>query len=70
MSDWKNIHNETPEDGQQVLVYESPRIVIRVYNEYYKCWDDEEGDDFVSNLEDHPLWLPLPNFPKTNNQLL
>ena len=50
MMNLKDSNMEHPEDGEFVLTFEKGRgIDILCWNEYYKCWDDHEGDDFYSD---------------------
>lgn len=66
MMNWKDINMEHPEDGEFVLTFEKGRgIDILCWNEYYKCWDDHEGDDFYSdNFEQIKHWMKLPDAPE------
>lgn len=63
---WKDITKEQPEDGQRVLTwskrFKEPRI--QIYNEYYQCWDTEDGDDREWELHVAPYWMHLPTRPE------
>ena len=65
--DWKNINVETPKDGERVLVWDERFGEVRIltYNDYYKCWDGEDGDDCECALDDSRIlfWMPLPSRP-------
>ncbi len=39
--------------------------MVLVYNHYHKCWDDESGDDYYSELIGGNVthWQPLPELP-------
>lgn len=72
-SQWNDINEVQPIDGQRVLTwnnrFEEPRI--QVYNEEYKCWDTEDGDDSEFDLDETTrngeliiqYWKPLPQKP-------
>jgi hypothetical protein len=40
-------------------------IVVRPYNEYHKCWDTEDADDYYCDAVGGKIthWMPLPNPP-------
>jgi hypothetical protein len=63
---WNNIKETQPEDGQRVLTwskrFKEPRI--QIYNEYYQCWDTEDGDDREWELHVAPYWMHLPEKPE------
>ena len=73
---WKDIEKEHPEDCQRVLVWDEYWLHCRIltYNDFYKCWDDESGDDFEFGLDEvlaeQPdklrvrYWQSLPERPK------
>ena len=50
--EWKNINKEEPEDSQRVLVCDKGFREVRIltYNDHYKCWDTEDGDDYYCDL--------------------
>jgi hypothetical protein len=37
-------------------------VIILTYNEKFKCWDDEEGDDFYCDFSNVDFWRPLPYY--------
>jgi len=57
---WKNINNEQPNDSERVLVWDEYLGEGRIltYNEEYKCWDTEDGDDFEMCLTEHNPMYP------------
>lgn len=61
---WKNINENKPIDGARVLVCDTyfQQVRILTYNEYYECWDGEDGDDRECDLDRCPYWTELPNF--------
>lgn len=62
---WKNIKEETPKDGQRVLVWNTKynEVTIQVWNKLLKCWDTEDGDDYDWDMEICPYWMELPEEP-------
>lgn len=69
---WISVKERLPEKNGNSSIYclvfsISDGIVVRPYNEYHKCWDDEDSDDnytdAVNGLVTH--WMPLPEPPKT-----
>lgn len=70
MSEWIPVTERLPEkdgDGSiMCLVYTIHRdIVCRPYNEYHKCWDDEDYDDHFTEPVGGEIthWMPLPEPP-------
>lgn len=70
--DWKNVKDGYPEDGH-CLVWDNYFNEARILtcNNYYKCWDDESGDDFEFEWDAKSLghlrveyWAELPNKPE------
>ena len=41
------------------LTLEDGMLRLNVWNQYYLCWDDAEGDDFQFEKEHEFLWCPL-----------
>ena len=62
--EWNNLKDTQPEDGQRVLTWNIgfKEARIQIYNEYYQCWDTEDGDDREWELHVAPYWMPLPEF--------
>lgn len=77
-SQWNDITEVKPEDGQRVLTWNNKfkEVRIQVFNEEYQCWDTEDGDDIEFKLEatmkDGTLiiryWQPLPQKPADNQK--
>ena len=69
---WKIVKDRLPEgEGNthiMCLVYDKymGQILVRPYNEHYKCWDDEDCDDFYTDGVDGNIthWMELPEPPK------
>ena len=71
--DWIKVEDKLPKsekenDSIPCLVYTKGVVVIRVYNMYHKCWDDEDGDDHYTEAVGGRVshWKPLPEGPKIN----
>ena len=68
---WKNVKDELPsKNGNSsihCLVFDKYNgIVVRPYNEYHKCWDQEDGDDYYCDAIDGKIthWMKLPDKPE------
>jgi len=67
---WIKVEDELPhKDGNSsiyCLVYDIyDGVVVRPYNEYHKCWDDEDGDDYYTDAVGGKIthWMTLPEKP-------
>ena len=67
---WINVEDRLPEKDGKSSIYclvnsEHDGIVVRPYNEYHKCWDDEDADDYYCDAIGGKIthWMPLPNPP-------
>lgn len=70
---WIKVEDELPsKDGNSsiyCLVADTCNgVVVRPYNEYHKCWDGEDGDDYYCDAIGGKIthWMPLPAFPKAD----
>ena len=67
-SQWNDIDEVKPEDGQRVLTWNDrfKEVRIQVFNGYYQCWDAEDGDDCEYGLDEGIIkyWMPLPKKPQ------
>jgi len=67
---WISVNDRLPNDGNSsifVLVYDTyNEIIVRPYNEYHNCWDDEDTDDYYCDAVGGKIthWMPLPESPK------
>ena len=60
---WIKTEDEVPEDDERVLAKMKDRAgwdwTVRVWNEHYNCWDDEDGDDYECDREDVEVWMRI-----------
>jgi hypothetical protein len=70
-NNWIKVQERLPyKDGESsipCLVYiQYDGIVVRQYNEYHKCWDEEDGDDCCCDAVGGKIthWMPLPQRPQ------
>ena len=70
--EWISVNNELPSQDGWYLVYCQSGSVVRVYNTYHECWDDEDGDDVYCDAVhgDVTHWMPLPPPPTSHNKKL
>ncbi len=68
--EWINVNDKLPTGGPKesvrCVVYDKNRgIVIRPFNIYHQCWDDEDGDDFYTDAINGNIthWMSLPDLP-------
>ena len=65
---WISVDDKLPcKDGDSqimCLVYDKwqNEILVRLYNEHHKCWDDEDKDDFYTKAVGGHIthWMELP----------
>lgn len=67
---WINVKDGLPMKDGKSSIYclvnsEYDGIVVRPYNEYHKCWDTEDADDYYCDAVGGKIthWMPLPNPP-------
>lgn len=61
---WHNSKEELPnlknkEDSIMCVTLDNGMIRLNVWNQYYQCWDDADGDDYEFSKEYELLWCPL-----------
>jgi hypothetical protein len=68
--EWIKVEDDLPKkDGRSsiyCLVFDNYHgSMVLPYNEYHKCWDQEDGDDFYSEAVGGKIthWMPLPEPP-------
>lgn len=65
---WNRVEDKLPEIGKKCepyLVLENRQRVVRVWNGYYHNWDDEDGDDYITDAVGGNIthWMKLPEPP-------
>lgn len=63
---WNKTSKVTPKQDKRVLAVRKDypkEVIILNYNEYHKCWDDAEGDDYYCDIEEILYWCDLPEAP-------
>ncbi len=69
MKEWIKVNSkdDLPKEDCDCLVYDSMfnQKVVRFFNNYYKCWDDEDGDDCFCDGDDGRVthYMHLPSSP-------
>lgn len=65
---WIDVNQKLPMDNERVLTWNNKfkEARIQVFNEYYQCWDGEDGDDCEYGLDEGIIqyWMPLPKNPQ------
>ncbi len=64
---WIKVTDKLPESDNSFLVYDTYNgVVVRPFNKFHNCWDDEDGDDYYCDAVGGKIthWMPLPNEPK------
>ncbi len=68
---WISVKDKLPQkDGNShiyCLVYDTyDGIIVRPFNEYHFCWDQEDADDYYTDAQGGKIthWQPLPEPPK------
>lgn len=70
--EWISVDDKLPsnEKGNDsiycLVVCKGYGVVVRPYNQYHVCWDDEDGDDFFTEAKGGRItyWMPLPQPPQ------
>lgn len=65
-SEWKDCLEELPKNDECYLVYaKGYGIVVRPFNVYHQCWDDEDADDYFTDAKGGKVshWMELPTIP-------
>ena len=64
-----NVRLPYKDENSQImcLVYDKyqSQVLVRPYNEFHKCWDDEDADDYYTDAIGGHIthWMPLPLSP-------
>ena len=69
MPEWKLTETTHPEQDQCCIVFDTydKQIKLLCFNEFNKCWDTEDGDDYYCDIERVSHWMPLPAKPTKRN---
>ena len=62
---WHNASEELPTHHRAVAI--SPEFKgcgFACYNEYDNCWDTEDGDDYLCDIDEIKYWFEIPEAPK------
>lgn len=62
---WFDSKTNTPEDGELCLIFIQGswggRIALATYNEECAVWDDEDGDDYMCDLDEVCKFMRIPD---------
>ena len=70
--EWINVKDELPKNDKlrgsiYCLVYNKyhNEICVRPYDQYHKCWNTEDNDDYLTDGIGGQIthWMPLPDNP-------
>lgn len=67
--EWISVTEKLPERGGShtpcLVLCKNEGIVVRPFNHYHNCWDDEDWDDHYSVAVGGSIthWMPLPEPP-------
>lgn len=71
--EWIKVNDRLPSnDGNNsiyCIVFDTYNgIIVRPYNEYHKCWDNEDADDYYCDAVGGKIthWMKLPEIPNDN----
>lgn len=63
-SQWIIVKDRLPGVDLRCVVFGPCGIKIACWNNHYKCWDDEYGDDYWKDAIGYfTHWMPLPELP-------
>lgn len=60
---WLDFPQNKPENNERCLIRRKGYGELwdpAVYNEYFECWDDGEGDDYFCDLNDVDKFMLIP----------
>jgi hypothetical protein len=68
--EWIKVSDRLPKNDGNSSIYcivfdKNIGVIVRPYNEYHECWDDEDGDDFYTEAIGGKIthWMELPKEP-------
>ena len=64
---WNDINSTYPEQNTRCLVLHRGWLRILTWDAYYKCWDDEEEDDYFCDKENVEKWITLDEIESNIN---
>lgn len=56
---WLSAPEELPTAEAVCVTYYNGGYHINIWNPHYKCWDDEDGDDFQFEASKKLKWMAL-----------
>lgn len=65
LNGWRNASKELPTHNRAVAI--SPAFKgceFACYNKYDNCWDTEDGDDYLCDIDEVKYWFEIPEAPK------
>lgn len=65
LNGWHKVSDGFPKHSRAVAI--SPAFngnEFACYNDYEKCWDTEDGDDFLCALDEVTYWYEIPEAPR------
>ena len=65
MKNWNDVNVTLPNREDYFLVVDCGKIVVRSFNDYHNCWDDEQADDYYCDPKGGRIthWMELPCLP-------
>jgi uncharacterized protein DUF551 len=66
--EWIKVEDRLPEfEGLALVFGDNIGMLVRPYNCFHNCWDDEDGDDYYCDALGGKIthWMPLPEPPKS-----
>lgn len=65
MSQWKKTSEELPNHGRAVAIFPHHNgHEFACWNNYHKCWDTEDGDDYMCDKDAVYCWFDIPEVPE------
>lgn len=63
-ADWIKTSNATPTHGRAVAIFPPHNgVEFGCWNDYDKCWDTPDADDYMCNMEDVFCWCEISEVP-------
>lgn len=68
-SKWNSVKNGVPTHNRAVAIYPPFKgCEFACYNEFECCWDTEDGDDYLCDLDEVEKWFEIPLPPTTEEK--